>query len=141
MSKEVTVKTENDPIDFFKGFHRETSGKVWVGTLLKFVKGDFFAGEDNDEVELGTRFVAMMPGLLNGWIKWEDGHPVTHEMGLVIEGFKAAKRDDLGDLDKSQWEEKDRDPWQRGNYVAFVDAKTKEVYTFASGSKGGRSAL
>jgi hypothetical protein len=109
---------------------------------LKFVKGDFMAGVGEEEVEvpLGTRFVAMMPTMLNGWIKWSDGHPVAHEMGLVIEGFQAPKRDTLGDNDKALWEE-DRDPWQPSNYVVMFDAETKEMFSFATGSKGGRSAL
>jgi hypothetical protein len=145
MSQDITTKNDINPIDFFKGFGHETSSKMWVGQLLKFQKGDFVTGEEDTKVELGTRFIAMMPTTLDGWIKWEGGRPVAHEMGLVIEGFKSPKREALGDDDESEWEDdgngKPRDPWARGNYVVFIDAETKDVYTFASGSKGGRSAL
>jgi hypothetical protein len=155
MRSEVAVKdktevavNENLMIDTFKEFGRETSGKKWIGKLLKFKKGEgFVTMQDDEEVEiqLGTRVVAMMPSLMNGWIRWEEGKPVAHEMGLLIEGFHSPKREDLGDNDKAMWEKEkngtQRDPWQPANYLVMIDADTREIYTFASGSKGGRSAL
>jgi hypothetical protein len=142
---EVTTTTQQSISDYFTKHANETASKLWVGTLMKFTKGDFVAGQNNKDVPLGSRFVAMMPGLMVGWLKWSDGHPVDNAMGLVSEGFTIAKRDTLGDNDKSQWEVdpngRQKDPWARGNYLILVDAKSEEVYTFASGSKGGESAI
>lgn len=154
MSNEVAVKektevaNENLMIDTFKEFGRETSGKKWIGKLLKFKKSEGFVtmqDEKEVEIQLGTRVVAMMTSMLDGWIRWEEGKPVAHEMGRLIEGFHSPKREALGDNDKAMWEKDKngtlRDPWQPANYLVMIDADTREIYTFASGSKGGRSAL
>src|SRR5207249_338636 len=85
--------------------------------------------------------VAVMPGLLHGWIRWEDNHP-EHNMGLLAEGFEPPERDTLGYNDKTKWEidasGKPRDPWQRSLYLPMVTINGETVYTFMSTSDGGR---
>ena len=65
----------------------------------------------------GTRFVANMGELLTGWQRWEDNKPTDMVMGKVMERFQAPRRNELGDMDREQWEVdgtgKERDPWQR----------------------------
>src|SRR5260221_13745717 len=101
-SRELT--TENI-IDLANRFARETSRKTWVGELLKYVKSRYEVGKDGDEIEIDTKMVAVLPSLLNGWIKWEEKHPVAHEMGYVFEGFVLPSRTSLGDNEKTEWQQ------------------------------------
>ena len=79
-------------------------------------RGDFLAGQSDDEVSPGTKFVANMDEMLAGWIRWEANKPTDHVMGKVSEGYQAPRRNELGDTDKTLWEideqGRERDPWQ-----------------------------
>jgi hypothetical protein len=135
-----------DEIQHWDELVREGSPKPWVGTLLKYNKGDYYAGpDDKNAIPLGTRVVCVMPSMLKGWVKWEAGKPIIHEMGLVVKGFVPAARNDLGDNDKKMWERDNRgdpkDPWQYNIYVVMIDVKTEQVFTFTTSSKGGRGAI
>ena len=130
----------------FTSYGEQASQKSIVGSLLKFSKGDFFAGQDEDEVAAGTRFVANMDEMLVGWIRWEDNKPTDQIMGKVSDGYQAPRRNELGDTDKAQWEVDDngreRDPWQFSNYLLMKGTgDDTELYTFTSSSKGGLNAL
>jgi hypothetical protein len=133
----------------FEDYGNAVSQKSIVGDLLKFSKGDYLAGEDEREVPIGTKIVFNMDQLMVGWIKWEDNKPVQQLMGPIAEGFKPEARRDLGDDDKTLWEEdsngKQRDPWQFSNYVVCkevgTNGDTEHLYTFATSSKGGLNAI
>jgi hypothetical protein len=132
----------------FEQYGDQVSTKMLVGTLLKFNKGDWIKGEDED-VEPGTKFVANMEQLMVGWIKWVDNRPDQQIMGAVVDRFQAPRRESLGDTDEDQWETdndgKPRDPWQFSNYIVFKPvgkkAKEDELLTFATSSKGGIGAI
>lgn len=143
MSNEV-MKPEPE-IDPFKKHAQETSSRSnIVGHLLRFTKhGDYKAGQNQDEVVEGTRMLAYMPSLKKGWVKWKDGQPVQHVIGLVIEGYEPPPRDTLGDMDESEWSElngRPIDPWQNTNYLVMCDEEG-QLYTFVTSSKGGLSAI
>jgi len=124
-----------------------------IGKLLKFSKGDYLYGQDNEELPYGTRLIANMDQLLVGWIKWQDQKPVEQIMGLVVEGFKPMKLTDLPDRDESEWETDDkgnpRDPWQKTYYLVMreldEEGKPKDdeegLYTFTTSSTGGKDAM
>jgi|SRR6187401_2515755 len=121
-----------------------------VGKLLKFTKGDWSYGKDNEEVKPGTKFIANMDELLTGWIRWEDNRPTDHVMGLVSKGYQVPRRNTLGDTDQDAWEidqnGKPRDPWQLSYYllmksVDLGDEEGDDLYTFTASSKGGRDAI
>ena len=116
------------------------------GTLLKFNKGDFIAGQEAEEVPLGTQLVALVDKLMTGWVYWQDGLPRDkHHMGLVAESYVPPRRSELGDLVKANWECNDRgeaqDPWQLTNYLPLRRIDNGELYTFATNSKGGLTAV
>jgi hypothetical protein len=48
-----------------------TQGNVIIGDLLKFSKGDWLAGPDGEEIAAGTELVAIVPGTVHGWMRWE----------------------------------------------------------------------
>lgn len=134
--------------DPFADFAQEAGQRSIVGQLLKFSKGDWLVGESSDEIPIGTQFVANMGELLRGWVRWQDNKPTDHVMGKVMLRYQPPRRNELGDLDKSQWEVDDkgneRDPWQETYYLllkGYGDGNDDELFTFAASSKGGRDAI
>ena len=118
-----------------------------VGELLKFSKGDWMCGQNNDLVEPGTEFVANLDEMLVGWIRWSEMRPTDHVMGKVSRNYQPPHRNELGDLDQSTWELDERgdprDPWQFSNYLLLqgTDDDSEQLYTFTTSSKGGINAL
>lgn len=133
----------------FEAYGEQFNSKMIVGRLLKFNKGDWLAGEDDEEIEEGTRFVANMNQLMIGWIKWVENKPAQQLMGSLASGFQPAKRSELGDNDEDEWETdqngKPRDPWQYSNYLLLKppgeQAEEDDLLTFATSSKGGISMM
>jgi hypothetical protein len=68
-------------------------------TLLKFVKGKYYIG--NDEVALGREYIAHVSQLNHGWVKFVDGRVTDQRIGTVAEGFQPPTREELGDTDES----------------------------------------
>jgi hypothetical protein len=114
------------------------------GKLFKFSKGSFYAGESNDQVPLGTKFVANIDELLVGWLRWENGRPVEHRMGRVADKWRAPPRSELGHHEQALWDVgadgKPADPWQFVNYLPLMDERG-EIFTFTTSSRGGLSAI
>ena len=130
----------------FTAYGEQASQKSIVGQLLRFTKGDFLAGQEDEEVPVGTQFVANMDEMLAGWIRWEANKPTDHVMGKVSDGYQPPRRNELGDSDKEMWEVDDRgeprDPWQFSNYLLMKGTgDDDELYTFTTSSKGGLNAL
>jgi hypothetical protein len=117
-------------------------GTAIVGDLLKFTKGDFLAGRDSEKIPDGTELVAVIPGMVDGWQRWEDNRPVEQIMGLLIEGFVPPERSALSHNDKSEWaidgNGKQRDPWQPTIYVPMTTVDATRVFTFTTSSDGGK---
>ena len=125
----------------YEDYADRSNTQMWLGALLKFTKGDYLVGRDGEECP-ETEMVALMLGLLCGWVRWEDSYPVEHVMGLLMEGFVPPARSTLGHDDKTQWEQQDsgkpRDPWQQGVYLPMISVNGEVVYTFTTTSDGGR---
>jgi hypothetical protein len=119
--------------------------RVW----LKYRKGPWEYGPKGGEkaLEHGTKLVVVMPTTTTGWLKWgDDGRPVDQRVGLTMNGHRPAKREALGDLDESKWPiddktDRPKDPWQEVRYLAMVDPESKQVFNFATSSKGGIGAV
>jgi hypothetical protein len=115
------------------------------GTLLKFTKGDWVAGENSKVVPEGTEFTIYMSEILAGWVRWEDNKAIEHQMGRISDSYAPSRRDDLGSIDRAAWETdadgKARDPWQFTNYVPMKAEKTDEIHTFVATSKGALGAV
>jgi hypothetical protein len=127
--------------NMFEQYADNIDKQMIIGDLLKFSKGDWLIGRDGDECP-NKELVAIMPGLVHGWNRWEDNRPVEQVMGLLIEGFVPPGRATLGHLDKETWEldasGKARDPWQEGLYLPMVTIDRERAYTFTTTSDGGR---
>jgi hypothetical protein len=133
----VPATTDKNP---FEQYADDVDSSTIIGSLLKFSKGDWLVGKDGAECE-EEQLVAVLPGLLHGWVRWEGGKPVEQIMGLVTDGFQPPKRSELGYDDEALWESGDngpRDPWQPTVYLPMVSLDGGTVYTFSSSSDGGR---
>jgi len=109
--------------------------------LLKFKKGKFFVMDD--EVALGTEFICHALQLTLGWVKFVANKVAERKMGRAADRFVPAERDELGDLDKSEWEYRDGeavDPWSYQHLLPLEHIETGEVYIFTTSSIGGKIA-
>jgi len=144
MTNDVTRPLTGTEIDPYAEYAGEVNTRPFVGDLLIFTKhGQYKAGQDRDEIAMATKMLVYMPGLKRGWVKWQEGQPVAHIMGLVAEGFRPPPREELGDDNEDEWEllnDKPRDPWQTTNHLPMCNQKG-EVFTFVSSSKGGLSEV
>ena len=132
--------------DYFSQYGEQAAMRNIVGKLLKFSKGDYMAGENNEDIPEGTEVLANMETLAVGWIKWEDNKPVEQLMGLVCEGFQPPKRNTLDATDETLWETDDqtgqpRDPWQFTNQLVMKEPGGDQLYTFSTSSRGGINAM
>lgn len=139
------LPANNDDVDPFEAFGEEQASRAHItGDLLRFTKhGDWKAGQEQATLDEGTRMLAYMPGLKRGWVKWSDGSPTRHLLGLVSEGYTPPAREDLGDMDENDWPELNGnsiDPWQKTNYLVMLD-ESGQLYTFVTASKGGLTAV
>jgi hypothetical protein len=146
MANDVTHASKNTvgERDPYADYADEVNSRPFVGDMIRFTKhGEYKAGQDQVVVEEGTRMVCYMPSMKRGWVKWGEGMPQAHIMGLVAEGFRPPPREELGDLDENEWEELDGrpiDPWQKTNHLVMCDLDG-QLYTFITASKGGLSAV
>ena len=119
-----------------------------VGTdtpFLKFVKGAFKYGVDDEVLSLGTRLVPHMGELKAGYIKWKDGVPADEAMVRIADGKPIPQREDLGDDDRNAWETDPNgtpiDPWQVCNTLPMKNPETAQEFVFSTGSRGGIGAV
>ncbi len=115
-----------------------------VGTLLKFNKGEWLTGRDDDEIPAGTQLVAAIHLLQSGWIRWEDKKPAESVVGLRAEGFIPPTRETLGYTNKAEWGELNgqiMDPWQRTDFLLLADPTNGDIFTWSPASVGGLDAI
>jgi hypothetical protein len=141
---DVTLAGGGGNRDVYMAVADAVAPKHVQGSLLKFNKGEWLAGEKQEVVPIGTKVIVAVDQTLMGWVFWEDGKPTDHRMVLVSSGEAPARRAELGDFDQSRWE-KDasgeiRDPWAMTFYVPMVD-DTREIFTFSTTSRGGKNAV
>jgi hypothetical protein len=146
----TTTPTENTALavigddDPFAAYANAVAPRNIIGTLLKFSKGDYLAGEEGALVPIGTVLTANVAELLVGWVRWADSKPTDHIMLRVADGKAVPKRVELGDTDQDKWEVDSRgerrDPWQFTNYLPLM-SENGELFTFTTSSRGGIGAI
>ena len=93
--------------NYFEQYGSVAAQTAITGMLIKFSKGDWLLGPDDEPLEPGTQFTAVMSELQIGWIKWVDSKPEEQIMGKVAEGFHPGHRADhehlrVGEVDHAQ---------------------------------------
>lgn len=146
-----TVPAVNMPVaNFFESYGATAAMKMITGTLIKFSKGDWLMGQEEETVKSDRKFVCVMNDLQIGWTKWVDNKPAAQHMGKLAEGFAPRKREDLGDQDQSFWDVdtggNPRDPWQFTNTLLLrnpgkTGSDEADLFTFSTSSRGGINAV
>ena len=145
MENSLIVTTTTLPatsIDKFDNY-AATGGPGWFGDLLKFSgkTGTWSAGQQNVELKKGTRLVAIVPGMMAGFVKWRDGELID-QVFKPIEGFDPrAVRATLDETDRTLWptDEDGRpvDLWKEAAMLPMKNPETGAEYTFSTSSVGG----
>jgi hypothetical protein len=109
--------------------------------LLKFSKGDWVSGQDNEDVPVGTKFAADVMNAEWGWQRWYDRKPVERRMYLVASGKQPETRDTLGHTDQQLWElgadGRAQDPWQKVFEIPVREiAGDRREFLLTGSSKG-----
>ena len=111
--------------------------------ILKFNKGDYLIGEE--EVALGTEYIAHTRLWTKCWIKFVDGEVAQRKVYSVARGETPPERDELDDLDETNWskglDDKPADPWVFQNLLPLENPSSGEVVIFVSPSVGGKIAV
>jgi hypothetical protein len=111
--------------------------------ILKFKKGEYFIGED--EIPLGTKYLAHAAAWTKCWIKFTDGEVAERKMYRVALGEKPPVREDLDERNEDEWSEgldgKPADPWVYQYLLPLEDMDTGEVVIFVTSSYGGKRAI
>src|SRR5262249_5799227 len=97
----------------------------------------------DDEVAIGSKFIAHIDQLALGWVKFVGGKVAEQRIGRAADGFALPAREELGDTDESQWQidkGEPRDPWVYQQYLG-LENKDGELFNFVTASKGGISAI
>jgi len=111
-----------NPFALFR--QRNQSGGFFKGPLIKYehTSGEHFRvrGETKTLIKPGERFKVNPHELTDTWTKWINGKAVERRTYRAINGEMAPTREELGDLDESEWPtkgSKPKDPWQRQVYL------------------------
>jgi hypothetical protein len=102
------------------------------------IDGDF-PSMNGDKVPPGSTFVALVPGITHGFIRFHgEGEKPTIVETRLSDDKPAITREELGDLDAAKWEPgldgQPRDPWQEQFCVPMVarDGGGGEVFRFVA---------
>jgi hypothetical protein len=111
--------------------------------FLKFIKGSYYFGTDENELPLGTEVVPNMIEARVGWLKWRGGEVIEEKLFPWATGHPY--REDLGDMDRELWEVDDNgkalDPWAETATVPLKNPQSGEEFVFSTSSTGGRQAV
>lgn len=127
----------DDAEDRTEGVEEQQSGRIIQGERLRFTNDFVWVTGDDEEFPKDRELVVLDTVRLVQ--KWIDQMPV--ETIFVEHGQKWPDIDKLNEAcPKSEWKEgpngQFQGPWQRSRVTYFVDLKTMQRYTHASGTVG-----
>jgi hypothetical protein len=132
--------TQHSEIENIQAAAKEDSG---FEEFLTFKKGTYYIGDD--EVPLGTKFIAYAKSWVKVWIKFVEGEPPQRKVYRVALGELPPEREELDDLDQSDWppglDNKPADPWVFQFLLPLENVDSGEVLIFKTQSFGGRKAV
>jgi len=142
MSNNITKTGSNLPANYEEEADALLAATEGHEKLLKFVKGKYKVRDD--EVSLGTQYVAHANQLTYCWVKFVDKKVVERRHGKAVEKWVPPEREDLDDKDLSKWETgldgKPKDPWSFQHLLPFENLENGEVVIFTTSSIGGQMA-
>jgi hypothetical protein len=144
MTNVVALRNENG-LAGLAAFAQDHDSIAIAGDLLKFAKGKWYSGQEEFDPQ-GQHFLVNVREAYTGWTFWQDKKPVEHRLVRCSDYAHKAPREALGHTDKNSWPVNDRgapqDPWQQSDRMVLRAMNgAQELYTFVSGSNGGRNAI
>jgi hypothetical protein len=137
MTNELTTDRE---VENIANAAREDAG---FQKMLKFKKGDYWL--DNEEVPLGSVYLAHAKAWAKTWIHFENKLVVERRVYKVALGDRVPERDQIPNNDQSTWPKdpngKPIDPWALQYLVPFENMENGDVQIFVAQSFGGRRAI
>ena len=97
---ELTRINKTSQLSPWQTFANETLAVAIAGDLLRFVKGQWYRGEDKSQADLDARLLCNMEEIWTGWVRWFDGKIVDRRLGRLIDFPPHISREELGDLEK-----------------------------------------
>jgi len=111
--------------------------------ILKFKKGQYVIG--NDDVALGTEFLAYAAAWTKMWIKFVNDAVVERRVYRVAHGERPPQREELDETDETTWRRgrdgKPADPWVFQYLLPLENQTTGEIVVFTTSTIGGRQAV
>jgi hypothetical protein len=109
-------------------------------------KPGFVVRETGAKIDEDLDLVAHCAETAIGWIRFRGkGTPPDRRMGLRYQGFQMPLRQELGDLDESEWQQglngKPSDPWLHQICLVLESTNTNALFTFTTTSITGRRAV
>jgi hypothetical protein len=142
MSNEIMKTESNLPANYEEEADTLIAATEGHEKRLKFIKGKYKV-HDN-EVPLGTQYVAHANQLTYCWVKFVDKKSVARHYGKAIEKWVPPERKELDDNDQSKWEPgldgKPKDPWSFQHLLPFENLENGDVVIFTTSSVGGQIA-
>jgi hypothetical protein len=134
-----------DNRDLVQSYLDEVAPATIVGKMIKFNgKTSKFIADDEDIAEEAT-FFALCDQTMIGWVKFNEDAPPDRVMGVLYDGFRMPRREELGDTDPDLWatglDGKPADPWQHHQYLVLQNTETSELFTFVTSSSTGHRAV
>jgi hypothetical protein len=96
--------------------------------LLRFVKGEYFAGDGL--IEPGHEYIAYPFDAMRGFARWEDNAVKEQRLGRIADRFNLEREDLPAEQD-----------WKPQYVLPLEDVDTGEFFAFVSGSWGGKKAI
>jgi hypothetical protein len=144
--KEQKVMTQSVAVGHkaeVENIHAAAQEDAGFEKILKFKKGKYFIGED--EIPLGTKYLAHTTAWTKCWIKFLDGEVADRKMYRVALGEKPPVREDLDERNEDEWpnglDGEPADPWVYQYLLPLENLETGEVAIFVSSSYGGKRAV
>jgi hypothetical protein len=138
LTTSIVLPADDDP---YAEIAAEGGGQF--GKILKYVKGDW--SHANTTMPLGTEFLVLMPAAMRGDVRFQDGRPVEHRIGLIRDRAKFASRAELGFLDRELWEKNNKgepiDPWSQQTYLPMIHQQSGDLYCFVFRSSGAKQTF
>ncbi len=107
-------------------------------------EGLWVYGSDHTEMPCGARFLALMPFMRKGRIKFNGPGNEPDKVVALAASSQKVERASLGDLDESKWQivnGERKDPWQEYREVDLYDLASGQQYTLTAASIGGVQAV
>ena len=142
----VTIDLPALPDDYENrvGSYVEDEGTTGAD-FLRYRQGQWIHGSEKEELPIGTRLLAFLPGHRRGFIKFHGPNEEPEKvLVFIFYADERIKREDLGDTDEELWTKANgvpEDPWQKCRELDLYDIATGHQYIWTASSAGARNAM